>query len=290
MRIRKWMSIPTPQTVHQQFIPIKSFAKASVIFFFILYISLEAEGKFLDVGLALSRAKYHGNLKVFFLFNLGLAPTLVRTTRRRWLSCSPRLFRPSHLRRKNAGNEIPRWFFFLFFVFVFYYFLFQLNQHDRISILSLFKSTKNLWISNGISNESCTLWNQQKHSAELLMEKINRSLHNGPKDLIRMRRPNAKNRRDTSGRPCCCYPLPVGNTRSSRWSIVVINFSTSTSLEKKKIKTFRRPISKWEAELLLTENTSSCACSIQMLGRKIKYDTPRDFGAEVASSLSVVSF
>lgn len=56
------MSIPTPQTVHKQFIPIKSFAKAGVIFFFPLYISLEAKGKFFDVGLALSRAKYHGNL------------------------------------------------------------------------------------------------------------------------------------------------------------------------------------------------------------------------------------
>ena len=94
--------------------------------------------------------------------------------------------------------------------------------------------------------QSRTLWNHQKQSAEFDREKKYRSLNNGPKDLIRMRRPNAKDRRDTSGGPCCYYPLPVGSTRSSRWRIVVINFSTN--LEKKK---------RWKrcAELLLAENT-----------------------------------
>lgn len=93
--------------------------------------------------------------------------------------------------------------------------------------------------------QSRTLWNHQKQSAELDIEKKYRSLNNGPKDLIRMRRLNAKNRRNTSGRPCCYYLLPVGSTRSSRWRIVIINFSTN--LEKKRWKRC--------AELLLTENT-----------------------------------
>ena len=131
------MSIPTPQTVHQQFIPIKS----SVIFLFPLYISLEAKGKLFDVGLALNRVKYHGNLQVLFLFYLGLAPTLLRTTRRRCSTCSRRLFRPfpaeKHWRRDSHV--------------ILLFFIFQLNQHDRISILSLIESTKNLWITNGIS-------------------------------------------------------------------------------------------------------------------------------------------
>ena len=56
------MSIPTPQTVRQQFIPIKSFASTSAIFLFPLYISLQAKGKLFDVGSALNRVKYHGNL------------------------------------------------------------------------------------------------------------------------------------------------------------------------------------------------------------------------------------